>query len=257
MDAAHQHHHRAGAHDEDGAGEVGLDAHQGCQDNQQHRIGGDAVAERLHTVLFLGDAVGKIDHHRQLCDLRGLELQRSTWNAQPAGGVVPGNGQGVARNNHQDQQNDGQIQQRLCKTAEPLIVDLANEEHGRHAHDGEHALADKVGHGVLAVRLVIGGGEAGGQQHHQAHAGQQHHQDEEGQVNGPLGQFPALLLQLPPALLALLPGQGLFPTHGSPAGRRGFFLPYHTASLLSGSVDLAALRSGPAQSAQNRPWTPR
>lgn len=61
VDAAHQHHHRAGAHDEDGAGEVGLDAHQGCQDNQQHRIGGDAVAERLHTVLFLGDAVGKID----------------------------------------------------------------------------------------------------------------------------------------------------------------------------------------------------
>ncbi|CAN4042504.1 DNA (cytosine-5-)-methyltransferase, partial [Dysosmobacter welbionis] len=49
---------------------------------------------------------------------------------------------------------------------------------------------------VLAIRLVIGGGEAGGQQHHQAHAGQQHHQDEEGQVNGPLGQFPALLLQL-------------------------------------------------------------
>ena len=63
--------------------------------------------------------------------------------------------------------------------------------------------------------------------------------------------------ELNPVALALLPGQGLFPTHGSPAGRRGFFLPYHTASLLSGSVDLAALRSGPAQSAQNRPWTPR
>ena len=67
----------------------------------------------------------------------------------------------------------------------------------------------------------------------------------------------AYLLAGAAALLALLPGQGLFPTHGSPAGRRGFFLPYHTASLLSGSVDLAALRSGPAQSAQNRPWTPR
>ena len=52
LDAAHDHQHRAGGHDEDRAGQVGLQHHQHGDDAQQRRIGQDALPPRQHFLPF-------------------------------------------------------------------------------------------------------------------------------------------------------------------------------------------------------------
>ena len=198
VDAAHQHQHRTGAQNQHRAGQVGLQHHQHRDNTHDQQIGRHAVPGGVHLVFLLGNIVRKVNDHRQLGDLRGLEGEQLA-HAQPAGGVVAGHGDGVAGDDDQHQQNDGKVQHQLGSAPEPLVVDPADQEHGRDAHGGKDALAYKVVHGVLAVGLIIGGGEAGGQQQHQSDGCQQQHQQAEGQINGTLGQFPALgFFFLPP-----------------------------------------------------------
>ena len=138
--------------------------------------------------------------------------------AQPAGGVVAGDGQGVSRDQHQQQQNNSQVQKRLCQGPEPLVVDLSDQQHGGYAHNGEHALADEVAHGIGSLGLIVGRGKTGGEQHDETDARQKHRQHQKRQVDGTPGQFPALLLHLPLVLPALLKRQRLFPAQGPAAG---------------------------------------
>ena len=143
---------------------MGLQHHQHGQHPQNQQVGCHAVPGGVHLVLLLGDGVGEIQHHRHLGHLRGLKLEAGVADAQPAGGVVPGEGNGVAGDDDQHQQHDGQIQQRLRRAAKALVVDFADQEHAGHTGDGKDALLAEVLDGVVVV--VIGGGETGGEQHH-------------------------------------------------------------------------------------------
>ena len=196
LDAAHDHHDNARPHDEDGAGQVRLQHHQNGDQAQHRQIRHDAVAPGLHFPFFLGDTVGKVDHHRQLGDLGGLEGE--TLRPQPAGGVVVGDGQRVLRHDHQHQQEDGKAQQQLGGPSQPLVVDAGHDHHGKQPQHRKDQLAFEV---VCPVAgLIIGRWEAGGKHHHQPHAGKQQCQKQEGKIHG---SHEGLALHLGGALLAV------------------------------------------------------
>lgn len=171
LNTAYDHQYRAGTQDQHRAGQVGLQHHQHGDDTQQRHIGQDALPPRQHFLLLFGDGVGKVDDDRQLGDLRRLELEHAL-DAQPAGGVVGGDGQRVVGDDDQDQQEKRQSHQHAGGAAPALVVDLGDHEHGRHAHCGEQRLPLEVVGAVPGV--VVGAGKAGGEQHDQAHHRQQH-----------------------------------------------------------------------------------
>ncbi|MPM88102.1 hypothetical protein SDC9_135203 [bioreactor metagenome] len=84
--------------------------HHQCRDcEQNHGVRRYAVPKGLHPFFFSGNGIGKVEHHRQLCDLGGLELQRRIRKPQPTGGVISGQGKGVMGDDDQHQQHGGQI----------------------------------------------------------------------------------------------------------------------------------------------------
>lgn len=194
----------------------GFQHHQNGDDAQQRHIGHDALPPRQHLLLFLGDGIGKVDDDRQLCDLRRLELEHAL-DAQPAGGVVGGDGQWVVGDDDQDQQEQRQTHQHAGRAAPALIVDLAHNEHACQTDDGEQGLPLEVVGAVAGV--VIGAGKAGGEQHNESDHRQQQRQDQEGQIHGPLGGLRVLLLCLAHAGLHGLLGLIFCTGHGCPPFR--------------------------------------
>ena len=194
---------------------MGLQHHQPGNDQENQEIGGDAVAHRAHLIFLFGDGISKVQHHRHLGNLRGLELEGlHAGDAQPPPGVIPHKAD--AGDSHQHQQDDGQKQQRLRRAPETLVIDFADGIHGDDADDGELRLPGKEKGGVPV--LVIGGGEAGGKQHNQADHRQQQHQQAEGQIDGPPGEFPGLPFLGSSEPFFLLSCPGLLPCQGPPSG---------------------------------------
>ena len=161
LDAAHDHQNDAGADNEDGAGQVRLQHHKARDNAQDQQIRPDALTPGLHFLALFGDGGGKVDDHGNLGDLGGLEPQNGALDAQPAGGAVFRDGNGVMGNDDQHQQRQGRPQQQTAHAPQTLIVQLAESEHNGKAQQGENALADEVVRAVAAV-FVVGGGEAGG-----------------------------------------------------------------------------------------------
>ena len=62
--AAHDHQHRAGGEDQDGARQVGLQHHQYADDRQQRHVGQDALPPGQHLLPLFGDGVGEVDDDR-------------------------------------------------------------------------------------------------------------------------------------------------------------------------------------------------
>ena len=139
-----------------------LQHHQHADDGEQCHVGQYALPPRQHLLPLFRDGVGEVHNDRQLGDLRRLELEH-TPDTQPAGGVVGGDGKGVVGDNDQDQQKQRKPHQKPPRAAPPLVVDLADDEHGDKSHGGEKSLPlEKV---RAVARLVVGAGKAGGKQH--------------------------------------------------------------------------------------------
>ena len=164
FNASHDHQHNPGTHNEDGSGQMRLQQHQNGIYPQNQHIRANTVLKGLHESFLFGNTVGKVHDHRQLGDLRGLKGYDAHL-AQPAGGSVLGNAQTGYQ--HQNQQEKRQSHQQQCVAADPLVVNAAHDHHGRKAQQSEKPLALEVIGRVTG--LIVGGGKAGGKQHHQAH----------------------------------------------------------------------------------------
>ena len=211
--AAHDHQHRAGGEDQNGARQVRLQHHQHADDRQQRHIGQYALPPRQHLLPLFRYGVGEVHDDRQLGDLRRLELEHAL-DAQPSGGSVGGDGQRVVGDNDQYQQEQRQPHQQPSRAAPALIVDLADDEHGHKTQRREGGLPLEVVGAVPGV--VIGPGKAGGKQHDQADDRQQQRQDQEGEIHLPAGGFLMPALHLPHPFLLGLPGALFLPCHSLP-----------------------------------------
>ena len=103
LDAAHDHQHETRADDEDGAGQMRLQHHKTGNDQQDRHIGPDAMLPGLHFLAFFGDGGREEDHHGDFGNLGGLAPQNGALDAQPAGGAVFRDGNGVAGDDDQHQ----------------------------------------------------------------------------------------------------------------------------------------------------------
>ena len=114
----------------------------------------------------------------------------------------------------QYQQKQRKPHQQPSRAAPPLVVDLADHEHGHKTQRREGGLPLEVVGAVPGV--VIGPGKAGGKQHDQADDRQQQCQDQEGEIHLPAGGFLMPALHLPHPFLLGLPGALFLPCHSLP-----------------------------------------
>ena len=187
----HEHQHRADAEDEDSAGQVRLQQHQGRHHPQHQRKGQNAHAEILHPVVVQRDDVGKHQHHRELCDLAGLQGAEPRDDQPPLAAVV------LRHEEHRRQQYQRQPQQRPRQLVEDMVIHPAGQPHPAEPQRRVEQLRPQIGPGVAPPVERHGTGRAG--QHHQPEAHQREHQDQKRQVHA--GQRTQKLLHpLPPSL---------------------------------------------------------
>ena len=212
-DAADEHHRRADAENEHGAGKVRLEVHQHRNEGKDKAVGQDTVAECSHFVLLFGDAVGKIKDDAKLGDLRRLKPHRGARDTEPARRAVARDTD--AGNDDRDEQGDGNAQRDLGHAAEARVVDAPDDDHGGKAERGKGRLPLKVVQRV--ARLIIGGWKARREQHDEPHAGEQQHEQEKRHIDGSAARLLRSGLHALHVLALLAPQLALLLRHtGSP-----------------------------------------
>ena len=189
--APHEHQHRPDAKDKDGAREMRFQQHQRCHHPQHQREGQHSHAEILHPVVVQRDDVGEHQHHRELCDLAGLQSAQPRDDQPPLAAVVLGHEE------HRRQHHQRQPQHRPCQLVEDVVVHPAGQPHAAQPQRRIEQLRPQVGPRIPPPVEGHGAGRTG--QHHQPEAHQREHQDQKRQVHaGHRAQ--QLFHPLPPSL---------------------------------------------------------
>ena len=141
----HKHKHRADGQNQQRAGQVRLQQHQHRDRAENQREGQHAGGEGFHPVMIQRYDVGKHQHHREFCDLAGLQGTQPRQHDPPLAAVV------LRHKQHYREQNQRQTQHRPGQLVPNVVVHQAGRVHGRHAQRRKQQLRPDVGVGVAAA----------------------------------------------------------------------------------------------------------
>ncbi len=164
--------HHEGAH-------VGLGQQQHAHDRHRHAHGQHGAEEALLHFHLAHHVVGRIDQHRELRELGGLEVHDA--QGKPAPRAV--DHRAHVRHQHRHQQDDGEHEQPGCDALPHGHGHLEGEQRGHEAHPQREDVAhEEVGGRDLAEARVVRHGDGRRIDHDQPPGQQRHHHPEQGLV---------------------------------------------------------------------------